>query len=295
VRVGEWQEVDQVTAEAAAADLARQLGARVDEVTVLHNGSNVSVLLAPEMVVAKVGRRRRHIRQTADWFEREVAVTRYLRPWPVRTAVPASVIAPGPHWHQGHLISFWERIAVSDQVVPPETAGAALRQCHRALTGYVPAGEPFDPAAECDRVLAGTPPWQFLAGEYELLESLADQLFDVVRSWDGPTQALHGDPTPENILASYDGQVWCDFEDTYVGSTWWDVACLLAPAEVAGDVDFRDRAAAGYGICLAEPAAAAFLAARVMHSAIWSAYVNSPGPSPRRLRRLAWLERAGRR
>jgi hypothetical protein len=73
------------------------------------------------------------------------------------------------------------------------------------------------------------------------------------------------------------------------------VACLLAPPEVAGDAAFRDRAAAGYGVSLADPAARTFLAARIMHSAIWSAYVNSPGPSPRRLARLAWLERAGAR
>lgn len=287
--------VDQVSAAAASADLARQLGARVDAATVLRNGSNVTVLLAPEGLVAKVARRRTRIRQTAAWFEREVAVTRYLGPLPVRTATPSSTIPAGPHWYRGHLLSFWEWIEVSDLPVRPEVAGQALRQCHRALAGYTPASEPFDPCAECDRVLAATPPWQFLAGEHDLLESLAAPLFEVVRNWDRPAQPLHGDPTPENILRSGDEYIWCDFEDTYVGSTWWDVACLLAPAAVAGDHDFREGAAAGYSASPAEEAVADFIAARVMHSAIWSAYVNTPGPSGTRLRRLAWLERRAAR
>jgi hypothetical protein len=275
----------------AAVDLARTLGASVSDTVVLRHGSNVSVLLRPAMLVAKVAWQRRGFRRTPDWFAREVAVAGHLRRAGVPAVRPATAIPPGPHRHRGHLVTFWDHITVTDDPVDPTTTGRCLRACHRALADHVWAHPPFDPCAECDRVLARTPSRQFLAGERALLESLAGPLFDVVRTWDRPAQALHGDPAPWNMLRSGADHVWCDFEDTYVGATWWDLACLTAPATVAQDRYFHDRAVAGYGVEPTDPTLAAFEAARVMHSAIWSAFVNNPGPSPTRLRRLAWLER----
>jgi hypothetical protein len=281
--------VDLVSPATAAAGLARELGVPVDSATVLRAGSNVSVLLEPAMLVAKVGRSRRAIRRSADWFARELAVADYLRHTPVRAVRPATTVPPGPHRHAGHLMAFWEWTEVSAGPVPPGVAGRSLRECHRALAGYRPAGPPFDPCAECDEVLASTPEANFLTGERELLTTLAGPLFDVVRRWDGPVQPLHGDPTPENVLCGGAHPVWCDFEDTYVGSIWWDLACLVTPAVMAGDNDFVERATAGYGVAADDPTLAAFVGARAMHSAIWSAYVNNPGPSSTRLRRLARL------
>ncbi|HEX9336964.1 MAG TPA: phosphotransferase, partial [Pseudonocardiaceae bacterium] len=234
--------ISEVSPADAAIDLARELGAPVTSAAVLRDGSNVAVLLAPAMLVAKVARRRRHIRRTPDWFAREVAIADYLRHSSVRAVRPATTIPPGPHVHRGHLLTFWDRVDVSGRPVSPAVAGHELRRCHRELGGYQPVGPPFDPCAECDLVLATTPPEQFLAGERELLAALAGPLFDVVRTWRHPVQPLHGDPTPENVLRGHDDDhVWCDFEDTYVGATWWDVACLIAPATVAGDRDFCER------------------------------------------------------
>jgi hypothetical protein len=257
---------------------------------VLRTGSNVTVLLKPQMLVAKVARTRRPIRRTLAWFKREVAVARYLQSAAVPAARPASSVPPGPHRYGDQLLSFWDWIDVSGSPPPPDIAGRALRGCHRALAGYTPSGEEYDPCAECDEVLAVTPSARFLVGERELLAALAPRCFAAVREWTGPVQPLHGDPTTENLLRTGDGYVWCDFEDTYIGSVWWDIACLLAPATVAGDGEFVERALDGYGMSTADPAVAGFVAARVMHSAIWSAYVNTPGPSRTRLRRLAWLE-----
>jgi hypothetical protein len=282
---------DLVSPAVAATGLARALGVPVEHTTVLRAGSNVSVLLEPAMLVAKVALRRRAVRRSGDWFARELAIAEFLRPTPVDAVRPATTVPPGPHRYRGHLLAFWECVDVTAAPVAPGIAGRSLRECHRVLSGYRPdtTRPPYDPCAECDEVLAGTPPGHFLAGERALLTTLAGPLFDVVRRWTGPSQPLHGDPTPENVLRSGGSCVWCDFEDTYVGSTWWDVACLVTPAVMAGDDDFVQRATEGYGVPADDPALAAFVGARAMHSAIWSAYIDNPGPSRTRLRRLAWL------
>ena len=280
-----------LVAGAAAAELAVRLGVPVDDLQILRDGSNISVLLSPSMVVAKVANRRREIRPTAAWFAREVAVTRFLAGRNFAAVRPATCLPAGPHRHGDQVITFWELVPVSGPPVPPAAAGAALRGLHDELSGHRDENASFDPFGECGRVLDATPVSHFLSGERTFLRELAVEIFPAVRRWRGPTQALHGDPTPENILPTVAGPVWCDFEDTCTGSVLWDVACLLAPAEVAGDDAYCEHAAAGYGVATGEPAVRQFLAARVLHSAIWSAYVNTPGPSPRRLRRLAWLEK----
>lgn len=57
-----------------------------------------------------------------------------------------------------------------------------------------------------------------------VLSAEVDRLAERMRAL--PVRPLHGDAHPGNLLASPDGLVWNDFEDTWRGPLAWDLACV---------------------------------------------------------------------
>jgi Phosphotransferase enzyme family len=214
----------------------------------------------------------------------------HLRQRDLPVSRPADGLPPGPHEHLGQIVTFWDQVPLADGQPGIAQAATLLRFCHAALAS-LELGSTFDLGGEAVQILCVTPERRFVAGERTLLVRAAAELFEVLWQWDGPVQPLHGDAWLGNLIPSAPSPVWCDFEDAHIGSPLWDLACLIAPAQVLGNGELAaDAALGGYGSAVDADDLDRFVAARVLHQAIWSAFVNTPGPSPGRLARLRWLE-----
>jgi hypothetical protein len=87
-------------------------------------------------VVARVATTTGTVRQGDGWFAREVAVARHLAAAGAPIIPPSTAIEPGPHQHEGLVLSFWEFVEISDEPFDPFLAGRALRSCHEALIDF---------------------------------------------------------------------------------------------------------------------------------------------------------------
>jgi hypothetical protein len=226
-----------------------------------------------------------------QWVHREIAVAGHLARAGCRVLEPTTVIPAGPHEVAGGFLSFWKYAVLGDADSTDGQSAKILREVHAALEGMSVDLPSYDPARECALMLDAIPADWFIDGERRLLDGAVGRL-DVLNEATEPAQWLHGDATIRNIRTSSYGPVLCDFEDTFRGPPLWDVASMVAPWWVIGDTARCQRFARSYFNATVPGDLTRFVHARIVHSAIWSAWAGGPEPSASRLRRLAWLRAA---
>jgi hypothetical protein len=285
-------------ATTVALALASSLGLSASSATVLHAGANVSLLLSPAHVVARV------VAEVGRWrgddgfpdASRDVAVARaaVLHGGPAIAPLPAPV--GGPHRSEGRIVSFWEAVEVvtADRGYDdPAGTGRALRRLHEALLAAGPA-----------LTLPDLPVWSDTLSWIRA----APLLSDVDRAWflrlherlsariasSGlPWQPVHGDSHPGNALVTAGGVLWTDFEETGAWPVEWDIACLMTGLPFGRDVDAIHAMLAAYGRDPRDPLLEPFLAARILTASSWMAVTGDYRGVPmgdRLAQSLAWLE-----
>jgi hypothetical protein len=264
--------------EAAVAVAARH-GVRARDPVVLRDRLNVLVHLRPAPVVARVAGTIARVRPGDEWLRRELAVAGFLARVGAPVVAPSSELPPGPHAHEGRVLSFWTHVPDRGPV-DAAAAGAALRECHQALLrfhGSLPILRAF---TEAEALLAR------LAVEEAVDAVVAARLLErmeLVRSQlvgrGAPLQPLHGDAHLGNVLQGPDGPLWNDWEDTCVGPVGWDAACLVTTSRVTGMGAERAAAAlAASGIELEPEILNLWVDARTLQAAVWGAYVERDFP-----------------
>jgi Ser/Thr protein kinase RdoA (MazF antagonist) len=277
------------SALAAAQAVATAHGLRATEPRVLSSRSNLLVHLSPAPVVARVATSTAALRpDVAAHFERELAVARFLAERGAPVVPPSDLLPPGPHRHEGLVLSFWRYVEGEPATaLTPAELGRALGVLHEALRefrGVLPLlGPPVVEVAagidELEREAALTP---------AVLARLRDahaRVAPVLRAA-GPVRALHGDAHLGNLMLTRAGPLWNDFEDTCTGPLEWDLACMVQRSGPA--------ALAGYPDAPSEVALAPFIAARELQGVVWLQRLarRVPERAERAAQFLAaWLER----
>lgn len=98
-----------------------------------------------------------------------------------------------------------------------------MAELHEVLRGY-PGELPTDgPLGDITRLVDLVDRQQLLTGtELSTLRAETETLRDALAVF--PVQPLHGDAHQGNALATPNGVVWIDFEDTWRGPIAWDLA-----------------------------------------------------------------------
>lgn len=262
---------------AAARAVANAHGLAQAEAAVISSGSNVLVHLRPAPVVARVmtGTVALHD-DPKKWLEREVSVLRFLAPSGIAVA-PSSLIAPGPHQHDGLWMAFTEWIPDIEQPSHLDDAhrlGRALRNLHDELHTFNGDLGGMQALHEDTERLHGRlqPVDAVEAGKVSSLRARLDALDEVVFKSTLPTQALHGDVSLSNLLHTPQLLVWNDFEDTFRGPVHWDVAGYVMSLRTHGvSSSFVRRMLDAYGWG-DEQELAPFIAAHAVYDEVWRMY-----------------------
>ncbi|MFL6259037.1 MAG: phosphotransferase family protein [Thermoanaerobaculia bacterium] len=231
---------------AAAVAVARAHGVRSTDPAILAARSNLIVHLRPAPVVARVASATAILRpDVREWFGREVAVAGFLAGQGVGVVPPSEEIPPGPHERDGLILSFW-RLVQADPERQTSVAEAArsLQEMHRALRNF-PGELPYlaSPLGEVPRLLDRIERLGDLApADLARLRDAHERLAPILRSPSRPAQTLHGDAHLRNLIATANGLLWNDFEDTCSGPVDWDLACFCR--QLPGG---REAALAAYG------------------------------------------------
>ncbi|MBE2320866.1 phosphotransferase [Solirubrobacter sp. CPCC 204708] len=204
--------------------VARAHGLRVEEPVILRDQLNVLVHLRPAPVVARVAGTIAAVRPGPAWQARELSVAGHLARAGAPVVAPSGELPPGPHEHEGRVLSFWRYAPPAE--VDAARAGEALAHCHEALRSYRGSLPLLGTVTEAEALLAR------LAAEERIAPDAAtalllrfQELIPVLSELRSPVQPLHGDAHLGNVLG---GPLWNDWEDTCLGPVGWDAACLLA-------------------------------------------------------------------
>jgi Ser/Thr protein kinase RdoA (MazF antagonist) len=211
--------------------VAARFGITAAEPVVLADGANVVVYLRPAPVVAKVAASTPAVRpRVRDWLQRELDVSAFL------AAAGAPVVPPSPelpattHQGDGHVMSFWRYLPPADPARPlrpdEETIGSMLRDLHAALRRYPTALPELAPLQDIPAFLARAQTQLDQAGKATLAAAYTRLTAELDPA--APQQALHGDAGAGNLMATDQGWVWHDFEDTFSGPVTWDLAASTA-------------------------------------------------------------------
>jgi len=228
-------------AAAAAVAVARAAGLRVEDPVLLSQGVNLVVHLRPVPVVARVATWTPLLRPAvARPFTREVQLATALVHLGAPVVPPSDLLPPGPHVHDGLVLSFWRHVEVLPDRPTAVEAGRALGRLHEVLAevdlGWTgdPLDTPFDDLAEFVRRGAE------LGADPALVERTGELAGRLRPLLGGPVGHLHGDAHPGNLLATAGGWRWTDLEDTSLGPRAWDLASL----RTSGLLDGRTAVAA---------------------------------------------------
>ena len=257
----------------AAVAVASAHGLAVRDPLVLQDGLNVLVHLRPAPVVARVAGTIARVRPGTEWLRRELAIAGHLTRAGAPAVAPSAELPPGPHEHDGHVLSFWTYVPVSDSPVDPAAAGEALSECHAALRDFHGSLPLLGTITEAEALLARLAAEELLdaMSAARLLERIED-ISNVLGSLRAPVQALHGDAHLNNALNGPEGPLWNDWEDTCIGPIGWDAGCLLASSQVS-----RERAEAAYAASamrLDPGELGLWVEARSLQVAVWRAYLK---------------------
>ena len=216
---------------AAAVELARVHGVRVQDPLVLADGANLVVHLRPAPLVAKVALSTHLIREPAQWLARELAVAAHLDRAGAPVVRTSDLLPTVVHERDGQVMTFWEHLPHDrDAAISPHELGPMLRELHAALvTCTVPLPRLATPLEDVARFLRSR-------GSDGMRRA-----FDRVRAAlpDDPGQALHGDPHPGNLMRASTGWTWADLEDSCSGPLAWDLVCVAASTLVDGAAALR--------------------------------------------------------
>ena len=211
----------------AAVTVAARFTINSTEPVVLADGANIVVHLRPAPVVAKVAASTPEVRpRVQDWLQRELDVSAFL------AAEGAPVVPPSPelpattHHGEGHVMSFWRYLPPADPTRPlrpdEETIGSMLRDLHTVLRRYPQALPELAPLQDIPAFLAR--PQTRIDEESKAALAAAYQRLTAQLTHTNDRQALHGDAGAGNLMATEQGWLWHDFEDTCSGPIAWDVA-----------------------------------------------------------------------
>jgi Ser/Thr protein kinase RdoA (MazF antagonist) len=225
------------SAIAAGLAVARAQGLRCERPVVLRAAWHVLVHLEPLPIVARVSSSLPFPEgPDPDGLVRELAVAAHLAGAGAPVIPPAAEVAPAPHRHDGHIVTFWRYVEPQDPP-DPRQAGRGLRTIHEALADFDGALPSMGHPDEKEAMLRALP-----AGPH------VDLLRDVVQRH--PTaegQPLHGDAHLFNCLGSSEGPLWHDFETACRGPREYDLAALVSRQRVLGDVPESADALDAYG------------------------------------------------
>ena len=256
---------------AAAVAVAEAHGLRCDDAVVLRSQLNVLVHLRPAPVVARVAGSIEAVRPGTTWQERELAIAAHLARAGAPVVAPSPELPPGPHEHEGRVLSFWTYAEVVDGPADPVAAGEGLRFCHEALRDFHGSLPVLSGVTEAEALLAHLAAEESIDGvtAHELLERV-EALHATLGTLRAPIRPLHGDAHLNNVLNTAAGPLWNDWEDTCLGPLGWDAACLT----LTRDGGERAKAAlAASGIELDPGELALWVEARSLQVAVWRAYL----------------------
>ena len=264
---------------AAATTVAARHGVQCSQPVVLRDGSNLVARMDPAPVVARVSTLTARLRDGDAWFGREVALASHLAAAGAPVVAPSTELAPGPHHHDGLVMTFWTYVDEAGRELDAAQAGRALRACHEALTsfaGELPRWGVLDEAQETLEKLAAT--GVVAAPEVELLRGAGERLRAQIEALAPDLQAVHGDAHLGNVIIGPDGPLWNDWEDSFLGPRGWDLACMQLHPRVFG----RDRASAtaayvAYAPDLDEATLELLMDARHFQATVWFGAVAGRG------------------
>jgi aminoglycoside phosphotransferase (APT) family kinase protein len=220
-------------AVAAARAVAAAHGLLVDAPTVLNDGVNVVVDLGSVPVVARVATLTPLLRPDIEIpFARDVALAAALAAAGAPVVPPSDLLPPGPHRHEGRVLTFWTRVDELPERPTPRRAAASFHELQEALAGQPVTGAPLDtPLGDLDTFVRQAGMWGVDEGARAALAARVEQLRPLL---DGDAVQLHGDAHPGNLLATRQGWRWVDLEDSCSGPVAWDLACLRATSRLDG-------------------------------------------------------------
>jgi aminoglycoside phosphotransferase (APT) family kinase protein len=182
---------------------------------------------------------------------------------------PSDLLPPGPHRHDGAVLSFWTRVHLRPDRPTPRDAGTALARLHEVLAGLaVPDQRPLDtPLDDLAAFVARGREWGVGT---PVLDRLGQRLAALRPRLGGEVRQLHGDPHPGNLLATPAGWLWGDLEDSCTGPLEWDLACLRSTRRLDG------RAALdAFPGAPTDAALAPWLELRRLHAAVWGVVIDT--------------------
>lgn len=217
----------------AALAVAAVHGISCDTPVVLRDLTNVVIHLAPAPVVARVPVTLARLRG-AEWESRIVKLASFLAAEGAPIVGPSPELPPGPHVHDGIVVSFWEYVDHDLERFDAEAAGRSLNDLHRALARYDGELPRFERLDEIERVVStlSDPDAAVLREALTRLRTEAT----------GDTRPTHGDAHLRNILWAGDGPRWTDIENACVGPVEYDLAAIAWRA-----TDGTEEALAAYG------------------------------------------------
>ncbi len=214
---------------AAATDLAREHGLRVDDPVLLHDLFSVRVHLRPAPVVARVPTWVARLGGDTAGLAYELDVADYLVRDGAPVVPPSPELPPGPHHRDGFAISYWTWCPAEPNRPAPTAADCAalLPDLHAALRGY--PGELPSLWAMANlpgwlaRLDAGDRP--VAAADRERLHAAVQRLRPLLQP-DAADRPLHGDVHSGNLIPTRSGLLWNDFEEVCRGPAEWDLATI---------------------------------------------------------------------
>jgi Phosphotransferase enzyme family len=232
----------------AAVKVASRFGVDSKEPEILADAANVIVHLRPAPVVAKVAASTPEVRpEVASWLWRELDLAAFLTAAGAPALAPSPEIPATPYHEDGRVMSFWTYVPSPGTRADEAVIGAMLRDLHAVLRSYPRELPVLVPLQDIPAFLArpqtrrGLSPAVFaaLAVAYErLIAELAGPTAAPASAAAAPSpvagQALHGDAGVGNLLATADGWLWHDFEDTCSGPLAWDLAATTANPRLDG-------------------------------------------------------------
>jgi len=222
----------------AAVAVAGGYGITSTGPVVLADGANVVVHLSPAPVVAKVAASTAAVRpDSAAWLQRELDVTAFLAARGAPVVPPSPELPATTYSGHGHVMSFWRYQPAASPGGPPPRAdeqaiGSMLRDLHAVLRGYPDPLPRLAPLQDIPAYLA-RPQTRLGAGQKAALAAAYARLTAELDPA-APAQPLHGDAGAGNLMATGQGWLWHDFEDTCSGPVAWDLAASTASRYLDG-------------------------------------------------------------
>jgi hypothetical protein len=270
------------TAIAAAVEVARSLGVRVESPMILKDSNNTIIDLGVDDLVAKVATST--LAGSGRGFDVEFSVLRHLHHRSTTTSRLSDRVPHGPHQAGASRLFFMDRLEITDDTFDRRAAGDVLLATHVALASY--EGELPDfvdtiaLGAEClsDPERSPTLP---VAERSFCTRAWVDLRSRLANDTWAPT-VLHGDPwVGGNLVMTTAGPRLLDFEAVCRGPLEWDLSALgeLPDGAISVDVELLRtcrllRSLLVAGVCWAQPSRApevdeaAQVHLRILHDAL---------------------------